>query len=440
MPQRNVSAPEPVTQVTPTVTRLHPVQERERAFLIYVNSDPELDRYVEDELRALCDTAGLEVVGESRQRRTRPDVATFIGRGKAELLFPQVRELSADVVIVDDDLTPLQQRNLEDILKTRVIDRTELILMIFAQRAHTREGKLQVELAQLTYELPRLMSVYTKFEQQAGHIGVRGGPGETKLEQDRRKVRERIADLQRELEQVARQRSQQRQGRRRLPFPFGALVGYTSAGKSTLLNTLSGAHIYTDQHLFATLDPTVRRIVLPDGWGVLLSDTVGFIRNLPHSLVAAFRATLEEVTEADFLIHVVDVSHPQFDLQREAVMEVLAELGAHNKPIITAYNKADLVRDAYRLRQLVAETPNSVYISALKAEGISDLMNRILATLHSLLQPIRVRLPYTQSNLLAQCYELGRVHSAEYTPDGIVVEAEVTHDLADMLKPYRLAI
>lgn len=440
MPQRNGSPSELLAEVTPAAARLHPVQERERAFLIYVNADPELDHYVEEELRALCDTAGLEVVGESRQRRTRPDVATFIGRGKAELLFPQVREAGADVVIVDDDLTPLQQRNLEDILKTRVMDRTELILLIFAQRAHTREGKLQVELAQLTYELPRLMSAYTKFEQQAGHIGVRGGPGETKLEQDRRKVRERIADLQRELEQVARQRTQQRQGRRRLPFPFGALVGYTSAGKSTLLNTLSGAHIYTDEHLFATLDPTVRRIVLPDGWGVLLSDTVGFIRNLPHSLVAAFRATLEEVTEADFLIHVVDVSHPQFELQREAVMQVLAELGAHDKPIITAYNKADLVKDAYPLRQLVAETPNSVYISALKAEGISELMNHILATLRSLLRPLKVRLPYTQSSLLAQCYELGRVRSAEYTPDGIMVEAEVTHDLAELLKPYCLDI
>lgn len=438
MPQRNMSPSVELAEVSHPTTRLHPVQERERAFLIYVNSDAELDRYVEEELRALCDTAGLEVVGESRQRRTCPDVATFIGRGKAKLLFPQVREVDADVVIVDDDLTALQQRNLEDILKTRVIDRTELILRIFAQRAHTREGKLQVELAQLTYKMPRLMSVYTKFEQQAGHIGVRGGPGETKLEQDRRKVRERIADLQRELQQVARQRSQQRQGRRRLPFPFGALVGYTSAGKSTLLNTLSGAHIYTDEHLFATLDPTVRRIVLPDGWGVLLSDTVGFIRNLPHSLVAAFRATLEEVTEADFLIHVIDVSHPQFELQREAVMQVLTELGAEKKPILTAYNKADLVKDAYRLRQLVAQTPNAVVISALKAEGISDLMNHILITLRSLLQPVRIRLPYSHSSLLAQCYDLGRVHSAEYTPDGILVEAEVTHDLADQLKPYRV--
>ena len=181
MPQRNITASLGMADLPHPVTRLHPVQERERAFLIYVNPDAELDQYVEEELRALCDTAGLEVVGESRQRRTRPDAATFIGRGKAELLFPQVREANADLVIVDDDLTPLQQRNLEDILQTRVIDRTELILRIFAQRAHTREGKLQVELAQLTYELPRLMSVYTKFEQQAGHIGVRGGPGETKL-------------------------------------------------------------------------------------------------------------------------------------------------------------------------------------------------------------------------------------------------------------------
>lgn len=444
MPQRmssrqTVSSVEENTVVHPS-SRVHEVNQRGRAFLIYVNADDQLDSFVEEELRALCQTASIEVVGESRQRRTKPDPATFIGRGKAELLFPEVREAMADLVIVDDDLTPLQQRNLEDILQTHVIDRTELILQIFAQRAHTREGKLQVELARLTYMLPRLMSVYTKFEQQAGHLGVRGGAGETKLELDRRKVRERISDLQRELEHVVRQRGQQRQGRRRLPFPFGTLVGYTSAGKSTLLNTLSGSEIYTDENLFATLDPTVRRIVLPDGWGVLLSDTVGFIRNLPHSLVAAFRATLEEVTEADFLIHVVDASHPQLEVQREAVMTVLAELGANHKPIITAYNKADLVRDTYRLRQLVAQTPNAVYISALKAEGIPELISLILSTLCGLLQTVRVRLPYRMSNMLARCYEQGRVRSAEYTDEGIVVEAEVTHDLANQLKPYRIEV
>src|SRR5205807_5365456 len=216
-----------------------------------------------------------------------------------------------------------------------------------------------VELAQMTYLLPRLMNLYTKFERQQGGIGVRGGAGETKLETDRRKVRDRISDLEEELAEVRSQRQQQRTLRRRLPFPTAALVGYTSAGKSTLMNTLSGAEVYADPKLFATLDPTTRRVVLPDGWGILLTDTVGFIRSLPHDLVAAFRATLEEVNEADFLIHVVDASHTQVELQQDAVQEVLDEIGSGGKPMVTAFNKADLVRDQYALRERVINTVNS---------------------------------------------------------------------------------
>jgi GTP-binding protein HflX len=349
-----------------------------------------------------------------------------------------VLDTRADFVIVDTELSPTQQRNLQDVAKIRVIDRTQLILDIFAQRAHTREGKLQVELAQLSYLLPRLMNLYTKFERQQGGIGVRGGAGETKLETDRRKVRERIADLQEELAEVRSQRMQQRQLRRKLPFPTAAIVGYTSAGKSTLLNLLSGADVYADPKLFATLDPTTRRVVLPDGWAILLTDTVGFIRNLPHDLVAAFRATLEEVNEADFLLHVVDASHPQHEIQQAAVMDVLDELGAGGKPMITVFNKADRVAEPHVLSELVVNTPNSCSISATKRIGIPDLMDRVVATVRDLLVPVDLRIPYDRSDLVAQCYEYGRVHKADYQEDSIHVEADVTRDMAGRLAQFRV--
>jgi len=414
------------------------VDATERALIVCVETDEAAEEYAVDELRSLAQTAGAEVVGEFHQHRAQPDAAYYIGKGKAEELAAGVSDTGADLVIVDSELSPTQQRNLQDSLNVRVIDRTQLILDIFGQRAHTHEGKLQVELAQLTYLLPRLMNLYTKFERQQGGIGVRGGAGETKLETDRRKVRDRIADLQEELAEVRSQRNQQRSLRRRLPFPTAALVGYTSAGKSTLLNTLSGSHVYADPKLFATLDPTTRRVVLPDGWAILLTDTVGFIRNLPHDLVAAFRATLEEVNEADFLIHVVDASHPQQELQRDAVQEVLDELGAGGKPTVTVFNKVDRVQDQYGLRQLVANTENACYISAKTAEGIPYLMDRIVATLKSLLVSLVVQIPYNRSDLVAQCYEYGRVLRADYQNEFIRVEAEVTRELAGRLAEFRV--
>ncbi len=415
---------------------MHTVDAVERALIVCVESDEAAEPYAMDELRSLATTAGAEVVGELHQHRSQPDPAYYIGRGKSEELVAAVQDARADLVIVDSELSPTQQRNLQDVVNVRVIDRTQLILDIFAQRAHTREGKLQVELAQMTYLLPRLMNLYTKFERQQGGIGVRGGAGETKLETDRRKVRDRISDLEEELAEVRSQRHQQRSLRRRLPFPAAALVGYTSAGKSTLMNTLSGADVYADPKLFATLDPTTRRVVLPDGWAILLTDTVGFIRNLPHDLVAAFRATLEEVNEADFLLHVVDASHPQLDLQRDAVQEVLEELDAGGKPMITVFNKADRVTDQYALRQLVSNTENACYISARTAEGIPSLIDRIVATLRSLLVPLKMEIPYDRSDLVAQCYEYGRVHRADYRGDCIYVEADVTRDLAGRLAEY----
>ncbi|MCW3051688.1 MAG: GTP-binding protein HflX, partial [Chthonomonadales bacterium] len=400
--------------------------------------EKEMQPYAREELIALTETAGAEVVGEFHQKRDRPHAAFFIGPGKTEELYAGVQDVKADLVVVDSELSPAQARNLEEAVKCRVIDRTQLILDIFAQRAQTREGKLQVSLAQLTYLLPRLGNLYTKFERQQGGIGVRGGAGETKLETDRRKVRDQIRDLEGQLAEVRSVRQQQRVQRRQLPFPTAALVGYTSAGKSTLLNTLAGSDVYADPKLFATLDPTTRRVVLPDGWAILLTDTVGFIRNLPTNLVAAFRATLEETIEADFLIHVVDASHPYREAQREAVMEVLYDLGAADKPTITVFNKADLIQDQYELRNLVAETPNAVYISAKTAAGIPQLIEHVVSTMENLLVNVALNLPYDRSDLVAQCYEYGRVNKADYREDGIYVEAKITHDLAGRVARYQV--
>lgn len=415
---------------------MHDVDVGDRAILVSLESGDEAGgRASLDELKELASTAGALVVGEFVQKRRAPHVASYLGQGKAEELFGEVKELDANLVIINGDLTPTQLRNLDDAVKVRVVDRTQLILDIFAQRAHTKEGQLQVELAQLTYLLPRITSVYTEFERQQGGIGMRG-PGETKLESDRRRIRKRIADLGKEIEEVRRHRHVQRQARRKLPFPSAALVGYTSAGKSTLLNTLSGSEVLVDRKLFATLDPTTRRVVLPDGWAVLMTDTVGFIRDLPHDLVAAFRATLEEVTESDFLVHIVDGSHPQMEQQIAAVHEVLRELDADDKPTVTVFNKSDLVDDQYVLRRLMTEVPNSVYISAAKRDGIPYLMDVLVKTIRGLLSHVRLELPYERSDLLSLCYDSGRVLGVEYAQDRILVEAEVARDIAGKLEKY----
>ncbi|MEO7716870.1 MAG: GTPase HflX [Capsulimonas sp.] len=389
-----------------------------------------------NELRELAMTAGAIVVSEFAQSRRSPDMTTYIGSGKAEELKAEAKAVEADLIIFDDELSPTQQRNLTELLEKRVLDRTQLILDIFAQRARTREGKLQVELAQLLYLLPRLSSLYTKFERQQGGIGGRG-PGETKLESDRRRVKERISLLGKEIEEVKEQRSQQRQLRHKLPFPTCALVGYTSAGKSTLLNLLTGADVFADKKLFSTLDPTTRRVVLPNGgWSVLMTDTVGFIRNLPHNLIAAFRATLEEVIQADFLIHVVDSGHPERDRQIRAVEEVLRELEADQKPTIIAFNKADTVKDQYELRELVTQYPNACYLSAIQRDGIPFLMDKIESTLRSLLASVTLEVPYDRSDIVALCYENGKVHSVDYGLEKIVVKADIAKDLAGRLAPY----
>lgn len=413
------------------------MESADKAILVALDSphDDETE-WASAELRELADSAGVTVVGEFHQRRSRPDPAYLIGHGKTEELYEEVQALGATVVIFGEDLNPTQQRNVENTVLVRVIDRTQLILDIFAQRAHTKEGKLQVELAQLAYLLPKLTGRGIEMTRLGGGVGTRG-PGETKLEVDRRRIRTRITDLEEDLEEVVKRRGVQKQARSKLPFPSAALVGYTSAGKSTLLNTLSGSDVLVDRRLFATLDPTTRRVVLPDGWAVLMSDTVGFIRNLPHHLVAAFKATLEEVVDADFLIHVVDSSHPKMLKQVEAVQEVLRELGVEDKPIVTVFNKSDLSPDQYELRRLVTEVPNSAYMSAMNREGIGHLMDRIIATIRSLLIRVTLEIPYERSDLVSVCYESGRVISADYQNDKIIVLADVARDVAARLENYR---
>lgn len=420
----------------------------ERAVLVYINDDEADDQIVEDELEGLCEAANVEPVAMIRQRLESPIKSTFLGKGKVDEVGSLVKATGVDVAIFDGEVSGIQQRNLQDAIGCRVVDRTQLILDIFARRAKTREGMLQVELAQLTYMLPKLMSVYTKFERQKGGIGMRG-PGETKLESDRRLVRDRIARLGDEIEEVKRHRDQQRASRRKHPFPFATIAGYTSAGKSTLMNRLAGTDLLADAMPFATLDPTTRKIDLPDGYSLFLTDTVGFIRHLPTKLVAAFRSTLEEVNFSDFIIHVIDVSHPGWEMQHEAVMETLEELGAQDKPILTVFNKTDLLvkgTDPFAKRaadevvhRLLAEFPNSVAVSAATGEGVDRFMQAVVRQVKDLLGFVRALVPYSESALVQDCYDYGRVLKTDYREDGIYVEAELVAEMRAKLSRFSVS-
>ncbi len=409
----------------------------ERVALVFVNQDESEDLLFEEELTGLCEAAGLEPVATVRQRLERPSKRTYIGSGKVEEVAALVREVDADLVLVDGELSGIQHRNLQEGVERRVLDRTQLILDIFAQRARTKEGMLQVELAQLSYMLPKLMSVYTKFERQKGGIGMRG-PGETKLESDRRLVRDRIARLGQEIEEVKRVRDQQRASRRRHPFPFASLVGYTSAGKSTLMNRLAQTDLLADAMPFATLDPTTRKVDLPEGYALFLTDTVGFIRNLPTQLVAAFRSTLEEVTFSDFILHVVDVSHDGWEMQRDAVLETLAALNAAQKPCLTVFNKVDRLDSPLEVQALLEEWPGTVAISAVTGEGMDTLLEAVVNLVRELLAPMKALLPYEASALVQSGYDFGRVHKVEYREDGIYLEGEFVQELLEKLRRYAL--
>ena len=389
----------------------------------------------------LADTAGLIVVGQTIQRFDKPDNATYIGAGKVEEVKLLVEELDAEVVILDDELSPRHQRELERSFgeKVRVIDRTALILDIFAQHAQTREGKLQVELAQLEYRVPRLTRLWTHLARQAGGraggqgggVGLRG-PGETQLEVDRREIGRRIAFIKGELEAVRAHRSRHRAKRQQTNLQVVAIVGYTNAGKSTLLNQLSGANVLSADMLFATLDPTTRRVKMPGGRELLFTDTVGFIQKLPPQIVAAFRATLEEIGEADLLLHVVDVTHPNAAAQLEAVEDTLAELEVDHIPCVLALNKIDqLPPDSDRISSLPVSRA-AVPISAHTGQGIELLLVAIEAALEQFLQPIAVHLPYERGDLLSLLHERGQVDQEEHGADGITIYARV----APRLLPY----
>jgi len=424
---------------------------RERAFLVGVElhgDDPLLS--LEDslnELALLADTAGLQVVGQATQKLDHPHPQTFIGPGKVEEVKALVEETQAEVILFDEELSPRHQRELEEDFgsRLRVLDRTALILDIFAQHAGTREGALQVELAQYEYRLPRLTRAWTHLARQAGGgggrtgsvggVGLRG-PGETQLEVDRRDIRRRIAHLKNELEKVRTHRQQYRARRRRSQIPVVALVGYTNAGKSTLLNRLSQADVLVADQLFATLDPTTRRVELPGGHMALFTDTVGFIQKLPTALVAAFRATLEEIADADLLLHVVDVTHPNASAQAEAVHQTLAEIEADHIPMLTALNKIDRLADPERAQQSLVGFPNAVGISALTGQGIGDLLSMVAQNLYETYSPITVRLPYGEGSLIALFHEQGEVAQVEQGNSGVTIQGRLPGRLLARYRPF----
>ena len=411
------------------------IAQKERAILVGValNSRSELEEELE-ELAALADTAGAEVVGVLTQTRKEIDPAYFIGQGKAEELARMCSELSADLVIFNHDLTPAQARNLEKLLNTRVVDRTELILDIFAKRARTKQAMLQVELAQLQYQLPRLRRMWQHLSRLGGGIGTRG-PGETQLEVDQRRAKKRIADLQRQLQEIQRQTSTRVQSRKERELFTIALVGYTNVGKSTLMNALTKANVFVEDRLFATLDATTRVLYLPDGHKVLLTDTIGFIRNLPPHLIASFHATLEEVRTADLLLHVVDVSHPATDEHIKVVEETLQEIGAGDKPTILVLNKADKLPPDWDKRALLRRYPNAVLVSALTGEGLDTLLSRIQDEFRRMrVVAVHARLALWAQNLIAFVYRNGVVREIVYDTDWVSLDAEMERPFAESLQ------
>ncbi len=399
------------------------------------------------ELRRLADTAGFEVVGEVTQKLSHPNPKTFIGTGKVKEVKSITDELMADVILFDDELSPRHQRELEELIREdiRIIDRTALILDIFAQHANTREGSLQVELAQYEYRLPRLTKAWTHLVRQAGGgggrtggtagVGLRG-PGETQLEVDRRDIRRRIRHLKEELEKVRAHRQRHRSRRKDSNIPIVSLVGYTNSGKSTLLNQLSDADVYVANKLFATLDPTTRRVELADGQQILVTDTVGFIQKLPTTLVAAFRATLEEIAEADLLLHVVDVTHPHAMFQAEAVHNTLIDIEAEGIPSIPVLNKIDRLSDPEGAQLALDSYPNAVAISALKGDGIEELLRVIKIRLYESYESIQVEIPYNLGGLISLFHKEGQVDQVENRYEGVLIQGRLPVRHLTKYKPY----
>jgi GTPase len=419
-----------------------PKKRQERALLIGLEKEGVSKWDLRDsmeELRELANSAGAEVVDTVTQKLRKPTAPYYIGRGKAESIKDSIQDRQVTSIIFDDELSPAQGRNLENLLARKVLDRTQLILDIFAQRARSREGRLQIELAQLQYLLPRLTRMWHHLSRQTGGIGTRG-PGETQLEVDRRRVQERIARLERELEAVRKTRAVQRQGRKRHQWPVASVVGYTNAGKSTLLNLLTGADVVTEDRLFATLDPTTRSFVLPNNQRLLLTDTVGFLRKLPHTLIESFKATLEEVSEADLLIHVVDLSHSRIDEHMAAVDAVIRELDAHGKQTLIVFNKIDTLENRDLAEAYVKRFPGSVAISARSGEGVAELVQALQGTLGSWRLRSRFRIPVSESALIAEIHRVGHVLELRYEGDEALIVAHVPPHLEAKLAQYSVSM
>jgi len=438
-------------------TRIHfeTRPEKQRAFLVGVdvtrtsNQDSHARLSIDasmQELALLCETAGLEVVGQMTQKLDTPNPNTFIGPGKVEELTTWREAANYNVVVFDDELSPRHQREIEEALgiETTVLDRTALILDIFAQHASTREGSLQVELAQYEYRKPRLTRAWTHLARQAGGgagrsgnggVGVRG-PGETQLEIDRRQIDHRITKLKADLETVRAQRAQHRAQRRRSEAPVVAIVGYTNVGKSTFLNTLANAEVLAENKLFATLDPTTRRVRLPHEHNVLFTDTVGFIQKLPTQLVAAFRATLEEITEADALLHLVDITHPNAMEQAESVIDTLNDLGTSNKPMVIALNKCDQLTPEEVRARMTGILSEGIPISGLKRQGFDVLLKEVEETLFERLLPIKVRLPYKAGDLMALFRREGAVEMEVSEERSVLLSGRLPGRLIDVFRPY----
>jgi GTPase len=421
------------------MTLMHPTRsdEPERAWLVAAHLGEMPRAEVEDslrELRALADTAQAETAGESLCRLRDIHPATYIGRGKATQIAEEAAAAGAGLVIFDDDLSPAQGRALEEIFHMRVVDRTQLILDIFAQRALTVEGRLQIELAQLRYLIPRLRGLWTHLERQKGGIGLKG-PGEKQLELDRRRIEQRITRIKAQLQIVRQRRAELRRGRRRHGWALLTLVGYTNAGKSTLLNRLTDAGVLADDQLFATLDPTTRQVRLPNHQPCLLTDTVGFIRKLPHHLVEAFKATLEEVNEADLLLHVIDASQPRVDEQIAAVEAVLRELGAADKPVLAVFNKTDLERGRNNAVRLADRFRHSASISASTGEGTDGLCQTIADLLRNRVAHLRLKIPAGEGRWIAALHANGKVLEQKVSGKYLLVEAVVSASFAATIDP-----
>jgi GTPase len=413
-------------------------KQAERALLVSVYKSAAQKEEFESlliELNSLVDTLGIPVLDSLLVRVQEPNPRYFVGSGKAEEIFEHAKQLEADVIVFDNELTPAQQRNWEAMTGLAVIDREEVILDIFAQRARTKEARLQVDLARMEYSLPRLTRAWRHLGRQGGGLGGRG-EGETQLETDRRLIRAHIDRLKGDLELVRLRRATQRKQRERLPLPSAAIVGYTNVGKSALLKKLTGARVLVEDKLFATLDTTTRRVDLPSGQGLLLTDTVGFVRNLPHRLIEAFKATLEEAVLSDFLIHVLDASHPRVYDFHQTTIRVLGELGADAKKMITVLNKVDLIEDESTLHALRLYFPDGAFVSVRSGEGLKELRHRMADLLADRVSKVELALPLNRTDLLSLLHRTSHILSASYENSHVIVVASVSPKVYARVEPF----